>query len=77
MFTRSFHLAKVWLDVSVSHIRQINSPILSTLYRLQREEHCFQELETTITYDCININSVGNMSSPRYSSVNVVNIFNN
>jgi hypothetical protein len=54
-----------------------NSPSLSTPFRRKREEFWIRELGTATPYGCNdNINSMGNLTSPGYSSVNVMNLFN-
>ena len=54
-----------------------NSPTLSTPYRRKREEHWMRELGTATPYGCNdNISTIGNLSSPGCSSVNVMNLFN-
>ena len=53
-----------------------NSPGLSTPFRRQREEHYFRTLGTAVPYGCNDrIDSIGNLSSPGCSSVNVMNLF--
>ena len=52
-----------------------NDPGLSTPYRKQREEFWIRKLGTATPYGCNdNINSIGNLSSPRCSSGNVMNL---
>jgi hypothetical protein len=54
-----------------------NSPILSTLYRTDRELFWIKELGTGMPYDCSdNIKGVGNLSSPECSEINVMSLFN-
>ena len=53
-----------------------NSPNLSTAYRRKREEHWIRLLGTAFPYGCNDkIDSVGNMSSPKCSSTNVMRLF--
>ena len=53
-----------------------NSPNLSTYYRREREEVWIKELGTTSPYGCNdNVSSVGNLSSPSCSNINVMNLF--
>ena len=53
-----------------------NSPTLSRPYRIQREEHWIRQLGTAMPYGCNdNIKSVGNLSSPACSSVNMMDLF--
>ena len=55
-----------------------NSPNLSTYYRREREEVWIKELGTTSPYGCNdNVSSVGNLSSPSCSNINVMNYFRN
>lgn len=52
-------------------------PILSTPYRLQREDFWIRELGTAIPYGCNDkIDGVGILSSPRCSTVNTLQLFN-
>ena len=54
-----------------------NNGKLSTHFRRQREEHWIRELGTAVPYGCNDrIDSVGNLTSPACSSVNVMNLFN-
>ena len=54
-----------------------NDPILSTPYRLQREDFWIRELGTAIPYGCNDkIDGVGILSSPRCSTVNTLKLFN-
>ena len=53
-----------------------NNPSLSTPLRRQREEFWIRELGTAAPYGCNGkIDSVGNFTSPRYSSVNVMRLY--
>ena len=53
-----------------------NSPNLSTYYRREREEFWIKELGTASPYGCNdNVSSVGNLSSPSCSNINVMNLF--
>ena len=53
-----------------------NNPTLSTPFRKEREEFWIRRLGTALPYGCNdNIGSVGNLSSPRCSDVNVMNLF--
>ena len=53
-----------------------NNPSLSTPLRRQREEFWIRELGTAAPYGCNDkIDSVGNLTSPRCSSVNVMRLF--
>ena len=53
-----------------------NNPSLSTPLRRQREEFWIRELGTAAPYGCNDkIDSVGNLTSPRSSSVNVMRLF--
>ena len=53
-----------------------NSPNLSTYYRREREEFSIKELGTASPYGCIdNVSSVGNLSSPSCSNINVMNLY--
>ena len=54
-----------------------NNPNLSSPFRKQREEYWIRQLGSAIPYGCNdNIKSIGNLSSPNCSSLNVMNIFN-
>ena len=54
-----------------------NNPNLSTPLRKQTEEYWIKELGTAIPYGCNdNIHSIGNLSSPKCSSLNVMSILN-
>jgi hypothetical protein len=54
-----------------------NSPTLSTPIRRQREEHWIRKLGTVFPYGCQeNIRSIGNITSPQCSNVNVMGLFN-
>ena len=53
-----------------------NSPTLSTPFRRQREEYWIKELGTAHPYGCNdNISSIGNLTSPSCSTINVMNLF--
>ena len=53
-----------------------NNPSLSTPLRRQCEEFWIRELGTAAPYDCNDkIDSVGNLTSPRCSSINVMRLF--
>ena len=53
-----------------------NSPSLSTPYRREREEYWIKELGTASPYGCNdNVSSIGNLTSPLCSNVNVMNLF--
>ena len=53
-----------------------NSPNLSKYYRREREEFWIKELGTASPYGCNdNVSSVGNLSSPSCSNINVLNLF--
>ena len=53
-----------------------NNPSLSTLLCRQREEFWIRELGTATPYSCNDkIDSVGNLTSPRCSSVNSMRLF--
>ena len=53
-----------------------NSPHLSTYYRREREEFWIKKLGTASPYGCNdNVSSVGNLSSPSCSNINVMNLF--
>ena len=53
-----------------------NSPNLSTYYRRELEEFWIKELGTASPYGCNdNVSSVGNLSSPSCSNINVMNLF--
>ena len=53
-----------------------NSPSLSTPYRREREEYWIKELGTASPYGCNdNVSSIGNLTSPSCSNVNVMNLF--
>ena len=53
-----------------------NSPSLSTPYRRKREEYWIKLLGTAFPYGCNDkIDSVGNLSSPKCSSTNVMQLF--
>ena len=53
-----------------------NSPTLSRPYRIEREEFWIRQLGTAMPYGCNdNIKSLGNLSSPACSSVNVMDLF--
>ena len=53
-----------------------NSPNLSTHYRRERKEFWIKELGTASPYGCNdNVSSVGNLTSPSCSNVNVMNLF--
>ena len=55
-----------------------NSPTLSTPFRRQREEHWIRKLGTAFPYGCNdNIGSIGNITSPQCSNLNVMGLFNN
>ena len=52
-----------------------NSPSLSTPYHREREEYCIKELGTASPYGCNdNVSSIGNLTSPSCSNVNVMNL---
>ena len=54
-----------------------NNSKLSTPFRRQREEFWIKELGTASPYGCNDkIDSVGNLTSPRCSELNVLNLFN-
>ena len=53
-----------------------NSPSLSTPYRIERDEYWIKELGTASPYGCNdNVSSIGNLTSPSYSYVNVMHLF--
>ena len=53
-----------------------NSPSLSTPYRREREEYWIKELGTASPYGCNdNVSSIGNLTSPSCSNVNVMHLF--
>lgn len=55
-----------------------NSPSLSTPFCRQREEFWIRKLGTAFPYGCNdNIESVGNLSSPKCNTVNVMGLYNN
>ena len=54
-----------------------NHPGLSTPERRRKEEYWIRELGTAMPYGCNDkIDSIGNLSSPKCSDVNVMRIFN-
>ena len=54
-----------------------NNPTLCTPFRRQREEYWIKQLGTAFPYGCNdNVQSVGNLSSPQCSNVNVMELFN-
>ena len=53
-----------------------NNPSLSTLFRRKLEEHWIRQLGTAAPYGCNDhIDSIGNLTSPGWQSVNVLNLF--
>ena len=53
-----------------------NSPNLSTHYHREQEEFWIKELGTASPYGCSdNVSSVGNLTSPSCSNINVMNLF--
>ena len=58
-------------------IHSSNDEKLSTHYRRQREEYWIRKLGTAFPYGCNDkIDSIGNLTSPKCSSVNVLGLFN-
>ena len=69
------------LSMTVRVIEKIyhhtNDPKLSTSYRRRREEFWIKELGTAMPYGCNDkVDSVGNLSSPGCSGINVIDLFN-
>ena len=55
-----------------------NNPNLSTPLLRQKEEYWIRKLRTVMPYGCNDkIDSIGNISCPGWSNVNVMNIFDN